>query len=247
LAPKTVCHIMECLRGALDRAVVRGVVPFNPARAIKPPEVSPTSDIYNRHEVAALVSHATGTWMHPAVLLLADCAMRPGEICALRWDDLTADWSAVLVRRSRNNAKGTTKTPAGCRDLALTARVRTGLKQWRTRCHSTDWIFPALNGEPKPLCVQTLDEHFSHLVRRAGVRRRRPYDLRHTSVTVAVTNAARAGVNLKDVARWAGHKHISTTLEIYTAAIGNTNAMAEVMELGWGSAKPQSPSNAEVA
>jgi integrase len=115
--------------------------------------------------------------------------------------------------------------------------ARASLKEWRTKCPSTAWIFPALNGTPKALQGQTVDEYFGDLTERAGVRRRRAYDLRHTAITVAVTNAIRScKVNLKDVARSAGHRRTSTMLEIYTSAIASSAAMAEVMELGGTSA-----------
>jgi hypothetical protein len=36
-----------------------------------------------------------------------------------------------------------------------------------------------------------------------------------------------------DVMRWAGHKHVMTTLSIYTDAMGAEQSMAAVMEAAW--------------
>lgn len=233
-APKQVRHVMGCLRPALDIAVAAGLVRHNVARAVRLPQVPPRRGRFSVCEVDALLAAAEGSWLHPAIALMADCALRPGEMCALRWDDVAADGRSIHVQRSRATLR-TTKTVAGDRRLPLTTRARLALSTWREHQSNLAWVFPALDGRPRPVCVQTFDEYFAALCGKAGVSRRRAYDLRRTAITVAVTYAGTGErpQNLQDVARWAGHSHISTTLACYTDAIGDDGRMADVMELGW--------------
>ena len=234
LAPKTVGHVMSCLRGALQRAVDAGIVKRNEALEVKLPRVPRRRERFSAAEIALLLDAAGDSWLFPAVLMLTDCALRPGECSALRWEDIDPMWMAVHVQRSRQDLK-TTKTDAGQRVCGLTPRLRAALEAWKVVCPSQEWIFPGPDKPSTPITVQSFDKSFFRLLKKAEVRRRRPYDLRHTAITWMVTYALRgdAPLNLQDVARWAGHKDVRTTLAIYTDTVGKPGDMARVMETAW--------------
>ena len=204
-SPKYVRHIMMCLRGATRKAVQMGLVRTNVALAVDLPELQPKPERYTPTEIERLLTAASGSWLHPAVGLLADCALRPGELCALKWDDIDPESRMLRIRRSRKTLERC-KTKHSIRDLPLTTRTWQALMAWQSRRRG-EYIFPALDGSLKPLTVQTFDEQFANLLGKTGLRRRRPYDMRHTAITMAVTFATRvpAPLNLRDVAVWAGH------------------------------------------
>lgn len=87
-----------------------------------------------------------------------------------------------------------------------------------------DRIFPAMT-------VKALDGQFHRLQRHLGIAPAgRPYDLRHTAITHAIAYAqVTAGVSIADVARWAGHRRNSTTLDTYCHVLDSSPGMAEVM------------------
>ncbi|MBV9524853.1 MAG: tyrosine-type recombinase/integrase, partial [Candidatus Dormibacteraeota bacterium] len=176
-APKTVRHGMLLLRQALQRGVEQRLLLTNPACKVRLPTPPRRQGRFTPREVQLLLEAAGDTWLHPAICLMADCALRPGEVCALRWDDIHPQWRNLHVQRSRATLRAT-KTPRGDRVVPLTSRLRASLQTWRPLCRSCEWVFPALNGADLPLRVQTLDDHFGQLLVRAGVRPRRAYDLR---------------------------------------------------------------------
>lgn len=66
--------------------------------------------------------------------------------------------------------------------------------------------------EGRPLHPDTITARFNRLVDRAGVRRIRLHDVRHTYATLAMDN----GQNVKTLSERIGHADTSITLKIYT-------------------------------
>jgi len=81
----------------------------------------------------------------------------------------------------------------------------------------------------------TITDRFNKLVDRAGVKRIRLHDVRHTYATTSLD----AGVDPKIVADWIGHANMAYTLAIYThKSTGKDRAAAEnvagvLLGTGW--------------
>lgn len=236
-SPKLVRHVHSRLTVMLDLAVSRGIIPQNPIRAekIRPPKAEPGAyDVFTADEIARimLAAEADHSVLEPAVALMAYCALRPGELLALRWSDMDLTPGMVTVSRSIGDLR-TTKTRSGRRTLPLPPRAIAALTEWKERPQHSEYVFPGELG--KHLGEQSLLKQFHALLDRIGVRRRRCYDLRHTAITHAMAYMrVTDGVSIADVALWAGHSKSSTTLDNYTHLLPASPGVILAMARAYG-------------
>jgi integrase len=137
--------------------------------------------------------------------------LRQGELLALRWTDI--DWLAQRIRVRRNFVRGkfgTPKSKRSSRSVPLADVVAAELEGlFRSSAYTTDedLVF----GHPhtgKPMDRSLLLKRFKRALKRAGVREVRFHDLRHTFGT----RMAAAGVPMRTLQEWMGHRDYKTTL-----------------------------------
>ncbi len=144
-------------------------------------------------------------------LTAAMSGLRQGELLALRWTDI--DWAAQRIRVRRNFVRGefgTPKSKRSTRSVPLADRVGAELEalfQASAYTSDEDLVFgPPHTGHP--LDRSLLLKRFKRALRRAGVREVRFHDLRHTFGT----RMAAAGVPVRTLQEWMGHRDYKTTL-----------------------------------
>ena len=120
-------HIDNVLRHA--RAMFRfaaeeGVVSKNPFLYVKKEQKTKTSkrnlsetEVQHLLEVSKSIDYS----MYLMICTMLYIGMRPGELCALRWNDFNADFSSVKIDESLTDSKfeTSTKTPSSIRCLPL--------------------------------------------------------------------------------------------------------------------------------
>jgi integrase len=137
--------------------------------------------------------------------------MRQGELLALRWMDV--DWTAHRIRVRRNLVRGkfgTPKSKRSSRSIPLADEVGREIELlFQTSVYQSDedLVF-AHPHTGKPLDRSQLLKRFKAALRRAGVREIRFHDLRHTFGT----RMAAAGVPMRTLQEWMGHRDFKTTL-----------------------------------
>jgi integrase len=137
--------------------------------------------------------------------------LRQGELLALRWRDV--DWHARRIRVRESLVRGeftTPKSARGHRSVPLAARVAGALVAHRARSSFADpddlvFCHPRLGG---PLERSRLFKRFKAVAVSAGFPALRFHDLRHTFGT----RIAAAGVPLRTLQEWMGHRDFKTTL-----------------------------------
>jgi integrase len=166
-------------------------------------------------EVDALVSVAVAG-NHQALdrVLYVTAAMtglRQGELIALRWQDV--DWDAQRVRVRRNHVLGEFDTPKSrrsTRSVPMSRRVTRELGQWQKM---TCWAGPAdlVFAEPtsgEVLRRGALMRRYRRALKAAKLEpTHRFHDLRHTFGTAM----AAAGVPMRTLQEWMGHRDMATT------------------------------------
>jgi len=144
-------------------------------------------------------------------LTAAMTGMRQGELFALRWMDV--DWLAHRVRVRRNYVHGqfgTPKSKRSSRSIPLADQVARELELlFQASAFQCDehLVF----GHPhtgRPLDRSRTLKRFKAALARAGVREIRFHDLRHTFGT----RMAAAGVPIRTLQEWMGHRDYKTTL-----------------------------------
>ena len=146
---------------------------------------------------------------------------RQGELLGLRWGDV--DWSASKLRIRRawvRGEMGTPKSRRGSRAVPLAQRLAVELERHyqASRYQSdSDLVF----GHPLlgvPLDRSKVLKRFKATLRAGGVRPVRFHDLRHTFGT----RMAAAGVPMRTLQEWMGHRDFKTTLITPTTCPAST-------------------------
>jgi integrase len=219
-APKSIRNYLGTLHAILDFARVRP----NPVTGARKPEVDDTDpDIHflTEEELEALLRAVPNDHLGPTdrtlYLTAALTGLRQGELFALRWRDV--DWTASRIRVRRSYARkragreaefGKPKSKRSSRSVPMHDRVGQALElhhQSSGYRADDDLVFahPHTGG---PLDHSKVLKRFKDSLDAAGVRRLRFHDLRHTFGT----QMAAAGVPMRTLQEWMGHRDIKTTM-----------------------------------
>lgn len=208
------CHV--ACRMALDKAVAEGMILKNPAANCKAPTVHPRGmSVLTGEEIQRLLIQAKEDGCYELLLLELSTGLRRGEILALQWDDLDFRTGALRVERQVQRIKGELavsqpKTRTSSRSVILPAPLLKALKQYRKTCTSR-WMFPSPKKEDSPLDPAAVRKKLAAVLERAGCKRVRFHDLRHTFAT----NALEHSMDIKTLSAIIGHVSSATTLNVY--------------------------------
>lgn len=219
------CH--KVLRQALNDALRLGLVYRNAAVLVKPPRSRPREiAFYTEEQARTLLSAAAGDRLEALVVLALATGMREGELLALTWDDVDLENSSVLVRANlvytregtfREEVKsGHSRRRIALPSLAVEALQRHRVHQAEERLRlgpiwqDVNLVFPNMFGRFYNV-HNWRSKWFYRLLRRAGLPRIRPHDLRHTAATLLLAR----GVPVKVVSEMLGHANVGITLSIY--------------------------------
>jgi integrase len=222
LSPKSIRNIVATLSSLYRFAMQprRGWATSNPCEGVELTAVPEMTEIrfLTLEEVRALVAGAR-PGMYEALdramfLAAAMTGLRKGELVALRWRDV--DWPSQRIRVRQNYTRGefgTPKSRRSTRSVPMADELAGELErlhqgsQWKD---DEDLVFahPATGGvQPKA----NITRRMRAALRSAGLdEEHRFHDLRHTFGTAM----AAAGVPLRTLQEWLGHRDLATT-QIY--------------------------------
>jgi len=191
----------QALRQVLARAVLWGMIDFNPAKLgvdNPSPRRREQRPFESWSELAAVVANLTPRH-RPMVIFAAATGLRPGEWIALERRDIERDARVVYVRRAFTKGRlKCTKTEASRRAVPLQAIALDAID--RQPPSRSPLLFPGDRGSHLDL-HNFRDHHWKPAQLTAGVEPlRRIYDLRHTFATFAL----RAGISTFDLSRYMG-------------------------------------------
>jgi len=236
LATKTVTNQLVFLHGLFAFAVKRRWLPANPVAGVerpRAPAADPDIHYLDLDELEALLRAVNigeepfGATDHALYLTAAMTGLRQGELIALRWVDV--DWRAGRIRVRRNftrQAFGTPKSKRSSRSVPLADRVAGGLERhFKGSAYQGDDDLVFCHPQTgHPLDASKLRKRYKQALKAAALRPVRFHDLRHTFGT----RCAAAGVPMRTLQEWMGHRDIKTTL-IYAdyAPSAQENEMVE--------------------
>jgi integrase len=189
----------------------------NPCEVIDLPPVRTSEEIrfLTTAEVDALAKAAV-EGEHQALdralyVMAAMTGLRQGELIALRWQDVDREARRVRVRRSHVLGEfDTPKSRRSERSVPLSRRVASELDDWRleTRWGSPNDLVFAEPASGEVLRRGALMRRYRRALKGAGVESgHRFHDLRHTFGTAM----AAAGVPMRTLQEWMGHRDLATT------------------------------------
>lgn len=230
LSSRSVQYAHTVLKMALQHAVAQGFIPRNPMAAMKRPKArSKTMEYWKADEAAAFLDHVAGDRLRTMWLLFLARGFRRGELVGLRWQNVDLDAGRLSVIDTIVVVDGDAedsqpKTDRGRRSVPLDADLVAALTSHRRRqlkerlAWGEGWVDAGLvftREDGTPLHPETVSSRFETLSRRAGLRKIRLHDLRHTAATLAL----QAGIPVKVVSEWLGHSSVAITLDIYSHVI----------------------------
>lgn len=202
------------LAGVLDDAVKLRRISRNPARGVENlPRKTTKRHVYLSADDVAALARESG--QHSAlVLTLAYTGLRWGEMVALRVKDIEFLRRRISVHDNAvqlgvDHAEGLTKSRRG-RSVPAPQFILDLLSVQCRGKQPEDLVFPGPEGRylPRP---KSDGGWFIGAVKRAGVQRITPHDLRHTTANLAISS----GVNVLALARMLGHTSAKVTLDTY--------------------------------
>jgi integrase len=240
LSARTVKHLRNTLRAALNQAINDDLIQRNVAAKVKPPEIQPRAlDVYTPEEARALIAAAKGHRLEALFTAAVALGLRMGECLGLQWADidfarrvLTVAHNLQRVKRVRRGdvvKDGEAKTerllgqPKGkkIKPLRLPIAVFNALESHRLKqADERRLAGNAWKGDGKyvftstvgtPLEQRRLDREFKLLCDGAGLRRIRFHDLRHSAASILIAH----GVHPKAIQELLRHSSIQLTMDVY--------------------------------
>ncbi len=206
---RTQLKIITILFGVMERARKVHKLPLNPVRDLEKPVQRRTVDIdvFSPEEVLALARAADSEQDAAIYLTAAFTGLRRGELVALRWRDVDFAGAAIRVRASYALGQLSSPKSGKVRAVPLAPDVATALACLAERGFMTgddDLVFVGEFGTY--VDGSALRRRYLTALQRAGLRRLRFHDLRHTFGTRVIAKA-----DIVRVQEWMGHADIQTT------------------------------------
>ncbi len=227
LSPKTANSLLLLLKLILKHACEWGHLARNPAASVKPVRVEPKEMAFLcPDEIQRFLKQADEPYRTLFLTALLT-GMRRGELLGLQWGDL--DWhnNRIHVRRtlychtkeelaelgeSQKWRFSTPKSQKSIRTIVMSPKLRDALELHRLVCPRSpyDLVFGTKQGQPLH-AENVVKKEFLPTLSRAGLRRIRFHDLRHTYTTLLIAQ----GVHAKFIQAQLGHASIETTMDCY--------------------------------
>ena len=230
LAVSTVRRLHAVTHRAFKDAARWGLIVRNPVDLADPPRQTasarPEMQTWTAEEAATFLRAQSEDRLYALWLLLLTTGLRRGEAAGLRWQDLDVETRRLAVRTSRVTVghrvdQADPKSARSRRVVVLDRATASALRLHRIRqteerlAWGEAWtdsgtVFTYEDG--RPLHPNYVSKRFDNDLRRAGLRRIRLHDLRHTYATLAL----QAGVHPKIVSERLGHATVAFTLDVYS-------------------------------
>ena len=236
LSPSTILNVRACLSGILSSAIEDEIITSNPAARLgkyikrnQKPEV----DVLTKEETAKLLEAVRTHRPHyyPLFLCALRTGMRIGELLGLEWGDI--DFNSLFIKVQRAQVRGVIGPPKNGRSrrVDMSRQLAEVLSGHRTqlrrealregRLEIPERVFLTERGASIDL------DHFRRrlfhpCLEKAGLRRIRIHDLRHTYASLLIAQKE----SLAYIRDQLGHGSIKITVDTYGHLVPGSNRAA---------------------
>ncbi|GMA63771.1 site-specific integrase [Alicyclobacillus fastidiosus] len=227
ISERTILHVHLLLHQIFKRAVKWGYIGMNPCDLVDKPKVEePDLNVWTLDEGRTFLKFAEANSLYPLFLLLFTTGMRIGEVLGLRWQDINFDENTLSVTQQVVFVKGgykigPPKTKAGRRTIDINAQVTKALLDHRIHWNQLrelggehfqidlDLVFCTKKGTP--IFRSNVTKAYNEIVEKAGLKRIRIHDIRHTHASLLLEQ----GESIKVVQERIGHEKADVLLNRY--------------------------------
>jgi integrase len=203
------------LRNALSWAQKRGLIARAPYIE-RPAQPAPKERWLTHDEIDRLLAAEAEPHVRLAILLMLTTAARVGAALELTWDRVDLEKGWVNLRTSEGRRKGRAIVPInGTLRAALTTAKDAAL---------SDFVIEWAGGP-----VKSIKRGFNQTVKRSGIARCTPHDLRRSAARIMVEG----GCPMEKVAQYLGHTNTSVTEKVYGRfSPDHLRGAADLLEFG---------------
>jgi len=240
----TARYLLRITHRVLEDAVRKGKLSRNVADlADPPPEKHAEGKVWDENEFDRFLAEAANSECYEYFATLALTGARRGEVLGLQWcdADLNITSPALHIHRTAyklDNGQWRFEKPKTKRsDRIIALPISLALLLQRLREHKeaeaewcgrefsvNDFIFVRPDGSLPDPCY--LSKVFQRIIGKAGLKRIRLHDLRHTCATLL----RKSGQPIEVISKMLGHASVLVTLKIYDHWEGELRAPADAMD-----------------
>jgi len=224
----TIRRCQSVLANALNEAIARNLLTYNPANYATPPR-SPDNEVrlLEETQIQEILDHTELSYPEytPIFTTAFQTGMRRSELCALRWGDVDLDLAVLYVNRTFAKAKNggliekAPKTKAGRRKIDLSPQfaifLRNYLESHDEKITPDQRVFRYSNGK------QVKPDRVTHVFKMVARALEMPdihfHNTRHSHAGMLL----KMGIHPKVVQERLGHSSIQVTMDIYSHVAPN--------------------------
>jgi integrase len=228
LSRSSIRIVMSCLTACLNHAIEHDIITRNPTyktaklyrhAPTRTKEIQPLNEGEVRRFLEAAIKHHRN--YYELFLCAIHTGMRSAELAGLQWDDVDSEGKYIVVKRQVVWGQIETTKANKVRRIDLSSALLEALRELKRRRREEyfvsgknripEWIFSNGNGDPLDM-HNVKNRHFYPCLEKAGLRRIRFHDLRHSFATILIQN----GEPIAYVQKQLGHSSIKLTVDTYT-------------------------------
>lgn len=225
LSASTVGTVHALIKQAMRDAVREKRLRSNPLDDVKPPkQIQNHKDVLTAAQVNRLLDAVKGDRFECAFVVAATCALRIGEVLALRYEDFDLERGTLRIERTLYYGEcSQPKTPSSRRTLTLPKRTLEALTRLcKLNREQRGYLFATSGGKPVD-AANFYKWTWKPALRRAGLPETlTPHQLRHGAASLLLNQ----NVPVPVVSRYLGHANPGITMKVYAHAIDGTGGMA---------------------
>jgi integrase len=223
----TTDQLRNVVSGILGKALDNEIIPANPSQQLgkeflKAKTQKDTIKTLTADELKQLLDAVEKYYPkdYPMFLTLARTGVRIGEVLALRWDDIDFNGRSIEVCRGFYRNRITSPKNGKTRLVDMSLQLADVLKAHKLAAKKKglalglgdlpEYVFTNRHGRLINL-HKWRSQIFNRANEKAGIRRIRIHDLRHTYATLRISK----GDNVADVSNQLGHHSVKFTMDTY--------------------------------
>ena len=177
------------------------------------------TNVWSDEEFKKFINEVDNPACKELFIMLYFTGARLGEALALTWNDFHDDSISITKSITRKTLRGSyevkqPKNVSSYRTVGLGSNLTQHFKNFKAEemkipGFTNEWF---MFGRDKPLVLASIDRAKEVAIKKAGVKRIRIHDFRHSHAS----NLIASGVNIVAVSRRLGHSDVNMTLKVYT-------------------------------
>jgi len=226
LSPGSVQRHHSLIRKALQNAVMKDVILYNPAdRTQRPKQSKYNPKIYDAEQLKRLLMSVRETPIEVPITICCHYALRRGEVLGLQWKNIDFDKRIITIQNSVVRAgkaifQESTKTQSSNRILPMDDEIYNYLKEHKKHQKTNSHLFGKMYdkndfvctwNDGRPFSPEYLSHAFKRILKKNDLPPIRFHDIRHS----VATELLNSGVDLKVIQEYLGHSTIGITANYY--------------------------------